>query len=321
MLVLIQVIEPGARTAYSVDMVKTSVDLSRYAWLSVATALVTLTLKLTAYYLTDSVGLLSDALESTVNLAAAGLALGVLRWAAQPPDQEHAFGHEKAEYLSAGAEGALILSAALGILLAASQRFLHPMPLRELGLGFFFNASATVANATTAWVLLRAGQRHRSVALRADAHHLLGDVYSSLAVLAGVGLAAWSGWPFMDPLVALLAGLWVGWTGLHLLRTSLGGILDTSLPPETLQQIEGVLAPYRLRGLDFHALRTRQAGRTSFIQLHVLVPGAWSVLRGHRLLERIESELLAVVPGARLHTHLEPLEDPASFSDIDWPEL
>lgn len=294
-------------------------DLSRYAWLSVAAALVTLALKLAAAWLTDSVGLLSDALESLVNLGAATLALVVLRWAAQPPDQEHAFGHEKAEYLSAGAEGALILCAAGGIMGAAWRRFLDPVALHQLGEGMLLNATATVVNGLTAWVLWRAGRRYRSVALRADAHHLMGDVYSSVGVLLGVALAGWSGWPAMDPLVALAAGLWVAWTGILLLRTALRGILDVSISPGELDKIEAVLQAYRSRGLDFHALRTRRAGRNCFIQLHVLVPGAWSVLRGHRLLERLERELSAAVPGARLHTHLEPLEDPASFADADWP--
>ena len=288
-----------------------------YAWLSVVTALVTFAIKLGAYRLTHSVGLLSDALESLVNLSAAGLAVFMLAWAAQPADREHAFGHEKAEYLSAGIEGALILVAAASIFVSAGQRLLHPTGLSEVGLGLGLSLLASVANATTAWWLFRAARKHQSIALEADAHHLMSDVYTSAAVIVGVALVGLTGWPTLDPLVALLAGLWITRTGLGILRSATNGMLDVSLPEERLAELQSLLARYRAQGVDYHALRTRQAGRSCYIQLHVLVPGEWSVLRGHNLLEEIEAEIRKLVPGARLHTHLEPIEDPVSFQDIE----
>jgi cation diffusion facilitator family transporter len=294
-----------------------SASLQRYAWLSVATALVTMALKLWAYAVTNSVGLLSDALESLVNLGAALMALFMLRWAAQPPDSDHVFGHEKAEYLSSGVEGALILVASVGIFGSAAQRLLHPAQLQQLGLGLGLSTLASLANAATAAILYRAGGRYRSVALQADSHHLMSDVYSSLGVLLGVAMVWATGWAPLDPLLAMAVGGWIAWTGIRVLKTAAHGMLDASLPEDTLTNIDALLQKYRAQGIDFHALRTRQAGRSCFIQLHVLVPGAWSVLRGHDLLEEIEAQLCLLVPGARLHTHLEPLEDPASFQDID----
>ncbi|MBX3167732.1 MAG: cation transporter [Candidatus Eremiobacteraeota bacterium] len=288
-----------------------------YAWLSVATALVTLVIKLGAYRLTNSVGLLSDALESLVNLSAAALAVFMLHWASRPPDRDHAFGHEKGEYISAGVEGALILVAAGSIFISASQRLLHPIQLSEVGVGLGLSLLASLANAATAWALFRAAKKHQSVALHADAHHLMSDVYTSAAVVAGVALVALTDWPVLDPIIALLAGLWITRTGLGILRSAADGMLDVSLPDARLAQLEELLARYRSQGIDFHALRTRQAGRSCYIQLHVLVPGDWSVLRGHNLLEEIEAEIRLLIPGARLHTHLEPLEDPKSFQDIE----
>jgi len=290
--------------------------LSGYAWLSVLTAVLTLLLKGEAYRRSQSVGVLSDALESFVNLAAALLALAMLRWAALPPDDDHAFGHEKAEYISAGVEGGLILVAAGGILTSALPRLVHTQPLLDWGMGSGLVALATLANAATATVLLRAGRRHGSIALEADAGHLYSDCLSSLGVLLGVALCAWTGGQILDPLIAIGVAIYVGWTGVSILGRSIHGVLDASLPPEQLEAIERLLDPYRSDGLDFHALRTRRAGRSSFIQLHVLVPGEWSVSKGHDLLEEIEAKLRELVPGARLHTHLEPLDDPASFEDI-----
>lgn len=290
--------------------------LSGYAWLSVLTAVLTLLLKGEAYRRSQSVGVLSDALESFVNLAAALLALAMLRWAALPPDDDHAFGHEKAEYISAGVEGGLILVAAGGILTSALPRLLNPQPILDWGVGSGLVALATLANAATATVLLRAGRRHGSIALEADAGHLFSDCWSSLGVLLGVALCAWTGWQILDPLIAIGVAIYVGWTGFSILGRAIHGVLDASLPPDQLEAIERLLDPYRRDGLDFHALRTRRAGRSCFIQLHVLVPGEWSVSKGHDLLEEIEAKLRELVPGARLHTHLEPLDDPASFEDI-----
>jgi cation diffusion facilitator family transporter len=292
-------------------------SLVRYAWLSVSAALVTMGIKFGAYFLTNSVGLLSDALESLVNLAAALLAGFMLHWASLPPDQDHEFGHEKAEYLSSGVEGALIVVAALGILGSASSRLLHPAPINQLGIGLALSALASAVNAGVAFVLARAGKKHRSVALVADSHHLMSDVYTSGAVVVGVGLVVLTQQPMLDPLVAIAAGIWIGYTGMKILWDAASGLLDRSLPSETLAKIEAILQDYRTQGIDFHALRTRQAGRASFLQIHVLVPGAWTVQKGHQLLEEFEDKLHNLMPGVRLHTHLEPIEDPASFKDID----
>lgn len=291
-------------------------DLTRYAWLSVAAALLTLTLKFAAYWKTGSVSLLSDALESLVNLAAALLALAMLRWAAQPPDEDHSFGHDKAEYISSGVEGALIFVAAAGIVISAVPRLLNPQPLQEISLGLALSVVASLINGATAWILLKAGRRHQSVALKADAHHLLTDCWSSAAVVIGVTGVAVTGYNILDPIAALVVAAYIAWTATRILHQATHGILDASLPTPTLERIETLLGGYREQGLDFHALRTRQAGRVSFIQLHVLVPGEWSVVRGHNLLEELEEKIRDLVPNARIHTHLEPIEDPSSFEDI-----
>lgn len=294
-----------------------SPDLSKYAWLSVFTALATLALKFAAWTYTGSVSLLSDALESVVNLAAALLALWMLRLAAQPPDEDHAFGHDKAEYLSSGIEGALIFMAAVGIVVSAVPRLVHPEPLEQINVGLLLSSVASLGNGLTAAVLLRAARRHRSMVLEADGHHLLSDVWSSLGVLLGLLCVSATGWDWLDPAIALLVAGWIAWTGGRIVWRAAHGMLDASLPPETLLAIDVLLDGYRKQGLDFHALRTRRAGRSSFIQLHVLVPGQWTVLDGHNLLEELEQELRELVPGARLHTHLEPLEDPSSFADME----
>lgn len=291
-------------------------DLTRYAWLSVAAALLTLALKSAAYWKTGSVSLLSDALESLVNLAAALLALAMLRWAAQPPDEDHSFGHDKAEYISSGVEGALIFVAAVGIVITAVPRLLNPQPLQQISLGLSLSVVASLINGATAWVLLKAGRRHQSVALKADAHHLLTDCWSSAAVLIGVAGVAATGYYILDPIAALVVAAYIAWTATRILHQATHGILDASLPAPVLENIEALLDSYRSQGLDFHALRTRQAGRVSFIQLHVLVPGEWNVVRGHNFLEELEEKIRVLVPNARIHTHLEPIEDPSSFEDI-----
>ena len=293
------------------------VSLTKYAWLSVAAAVLTLLLKSAGAAVSQSVGLLTDAMESLVNLGAALMALAVLRWAAEPPDEEHAFGHEKMEYVSGGVEGGLILMAAFGMVASGVERLLRPQPLKALTLGLGLCLLASLVNGLVAWVIGRAGREHRSMALEADAHHLMSDVYSSLGVLLGVCCVWLTGKSWLDPAVAILVGLWVGYTGLSLVLAAVRGVLDPSLPPEVLAQVEDILVEYRSRGMDFHALRSRQAGRSSFLQMHVLVPGQWSVLQGHNLLEELEGRLREAVPGVRLHTHLEPLEDPCSFEDVD----
>lgn len=291
--------------------------LTRYAWLSVAAALATMGLKAWAYLLTGSMGLFSDAVESLVNLVAAGLALAMLIVASRPPDEEHAFGHEKAEYFSSGVEGGLILVAAVSMAVPAVYRLFHPVTLTQLGLGSGLALAATVLNFVVARVLLRAGREFRSITLEADAHHLMSDVWSSVGIVGGLFLVYLTGWLPLDPIVALLVAGHVGFTGFSLLQRSIFGLLDTALPASELALIEEVLERHSAAGVAFHALRTRMAGQRSFVNFHVLVPGEWSVTRGHDLCEALEEEIRAVLPGARVLTHLEPVEDPCSFDDIE----
>jgi cation diffusion facilitator family transporter len=294
-----------------------SPSLRRYAWLSIFTALATILLKGLAWWLTGSVGLLSDALESFVNLAGALMALAMLSLAMRPADDNHAYGHGKAEYFASGFEGVLIVLAAISIAHAAVGRLLDPRPLQEVGIGLAVSVAASLLNLATARILLDVGRRHNSITLEADAHHLLTDVWTSAGVIVGVGLVWLSGWLWLDPAVALLVAANIVWTGWHLMRRSTDGLMDAAVPAETLRAIEGALAPYRAQGLDFHALRTRQAGARAFATLHVLVPGEWTVQQGHDELERIEADLRAAVPHLHVTTHLEPKEDPASMTDED----
>jgi cation diffusion facilitator family transporter len=293
----------------------------RYMLLSIGAALGTIALKLAAYRLTGSVGLLSDAAESVVNLAAALVAFWALTLAARPPDAEHAYGHSKAEYFASAVEGVLILVAAAGIAMAAWERLLHPQPLAHVGIGLAISVGAAAINGAVAVVLLRAGRRLRSIALQADGQHLLTDVWTSGGVVVGVGLAQASGWLPLDPLVALLVAANIIWTGARLLRDTANGVLDTALPAADQAQIAAVLAHYRDDGMIFHALRTRSAGQRRFVSLHVLVPGSWSVQHGHTLCEQIEREIVAALPRSTVFTHLEPLEDAASWADqtLDRP--
>jgi len=286
-----------------------------YALLSVATALVTITLKLIAWKLTGSVGLLSDAIESFVNLLAALVAFWALMVARKPADSEHAFGHTKAEYLAGGFEGMAIIAAAAGIAAAAVDRLFHLQPLTDVGAGVLVSVAASAVNGVVALILLRAGRRLDSITLRADAWHLLTDVWTSAGVLAGVGLVWATGWLVLDPIVALLVAANIVWTGMRLLHETGQGLLDRALNEEELKKIHAVLESYRPRGVEFHELRTRAAGPRRFVQMHVLVPGSWSVQKGHDLLEEVEQTLAGVLPGASVITHLEPLEDPASWDD------
>ncbi len=294
-----------------------SPSLKRFAWLSIAAALATILLKTAAWWLTGSVGLLSDALESGVNLAGALMALAMLTVAAQPPDDDHAFGHGKAEYFSSGFEGFLILAAAVGIGVAAIERLLHPQPLEQVGIGLAVSVVASLINLATARILLKAGREHRSITLEADAHHLLTDVWTSVGVIAGVGAVAATGWWWLDPLLALAVAVNIVWTGWQLLRRSTAGLMDAALPPEQHEAVVAVLERYRADGIDHHALRTRQAGARGFVTVHILVPGAWTVQEGHDLLERLEADIRQAVPHVSVLTHLEPIEDPASALDIE----
>ncbi|MBL8374697.1 MAG: cation transporter [Candidatus Accumulibacter sp.] len=289
--------------------------LTRYAWLSIAAAAATIVLKGLAWWLTGSVGLLSDAIESFVNLAGALMALWMLTLAALPADDDHAYGYSKAEYFSSAFEGFLILLAAVSIGYAAIVRLLQPQPLEAVGVGLMVSVVASVVNLATARTLMKVGKEHNSITLEADAQHLMTDVWTSAGVIAGVGLVWLSGWLWLDPAIALLVAANIVWTAWHLMRRSFAGLLDVSLPPDRLAQIESLLAIYRQQGLDFHALRTRQSGSRSFVSLHVLVPGNWTVQQGHDCVERIEDEIRQCLLHAHVTTHLEPLEDPVSMRD------
>jgi cation diffusion facilitator family transporter len=290
--------------------------LTRFAWLSVAAAVATIALKLGAYLLTHSVGLLSDALESVVNLAGALMALAMLVVAARPPDEDHAYGHGKAEYFSSVLEGTLILAAAVSIGVAAVGRLLEPRALEQIGLGLGVSVVASLLNLAVAVVLLRAGRRHRSIALEANARHLLTDVWTSAGVVAGVGAVALTGWQRLDPVVALLVAGNIVRTGIGLVRRSVSGLMDAALPAGEVEALRAVLARYAESGARFHALRTRRAGPRRFVSVHVLVPGDWTVARGHQLLERIEADIRAALDNASVLTHLEPLDDPSAWEDI-----
>jgi len=290
-------------------------SLTRYAWLSIAAAIVTIGLKAAAYLLTGSVGLLSDALESGVNLVAAIMALAMLTVAARPPDEEHAYGHDKAEYFSSGVEGALILVAAISIVWTALPRLISPQPIEQAGLGLGVSVAASLVNLGVAQVLKQAGRRYSSITLEADAAHLMTDVWTSVGVLAAVGLVAVTGWQRLDPVIALVVAANIIWSGFHLLRRSALGLMDTALPEAQRQAVLAIQERYAAEGVQFHALRTRESGARAFVSMHVLVPGGWTVQHGHALLERVEAEVRQAVPNVTVFTHLESLDDPASWVD------
>jgi len=299
-----------------------SSSLTRFAWLSIAAAVITLGLKSGAYLLTGSVGLFSDALESIVNLAGALMALTMLTIAARPADEDHAYGHNKAEYFSSGVEGTLILIAAASIGVTAFQRLLAPRPLEQIGLGLGVSIAASLVNLSVALVLKKAGKSYHSVTLEASAQHLLTDVWTSAGVLIGVGAVALTGWEILDPIVAFIVAGNITWSGIHIVRRSVLGLMDTALPAEEQSAIWRVLERHSQDGVQFHALRTRQAGSRGFVSFHVLVPGLWTVHQGHNLLERIESDLRRALPKVTVFTHLESKDDPASWDDttLDWAE-
>ncbi|CAN5449785.1 cation diffusion facilitator family transporter [soil metagenome] len=297
-------------------------NLKRFAWLSILAAVLTISLKMTAYFLTDSVGLLSDALESVINLVAAIIALLMLNLAARPPDDDHAFGHDKAEYFASGIEGLLILIAAVSIGWTASVRLLAPQPIEKIGIGLILSLLATIINLVVARILIRIGKEHHSIILEADGKHLMTDVWTSIGVVIGIAAVAATDWYFLDPIIALLVAANIIWTGIQLTRRSALGLLDTVVSKPKQQAICEVLDRYvRREGIEYHALRTRQSGMRQFVSVHILVPGEWTVHRGHQLLEQIEADIRRAVAGTIVFTHLESLDDPASWNDIELDRL
>jgi cation diffusion facilitator family transporter len=307
--------DPATQTEKNLSINKRAA-LTRFAWLSIAAAIATITLKAIAYLLTGSVGLLSDAVESIVNLIGAVMALGMLTIAARPPDESHVFGHSKAEYFSSGVEGLLILVAAVSIGYTAIERLLNPQPLEQLGVGLVVSVVASVINFGVARVLLNAGKRNNSITLEADAQHLMTDVWTSVGVIGGVGLTAITSWSVLDPLVALAVAFNIVWTAIHLLTRSISGLMDASLSEADQQKIETVLEKYRQEGIQFHALLTRQAAARRFVSVHVLVPGRWTVHDAHHVAEDIEADIRKALGEAVVFTHLEPVEDEISLHDI-----
>jgi cation diffusion facilitator family transporter len=292
-------------------------SLTRFAWLSIAAALATIALKSTAYLLTGSVGLLSDAVESLVNLVGALVALAMLTIAARPPDDEHTFGHSKAEYFASAIEGILILGAAAAIAFAAIDHLIHPRPLEQMGIGLLVSGVASMINLIVARILIKAGRQHESITLEADGKHLMTDVWTSAGVIGGLILVALTGWTVLDPIVALLVAVNIVWTAIDLLRRSVNGLMDAALPDAEQQIIVTVMEQYRAKQVDFHALRTRQAASRRFISVHMLVPGKWTVHDAHHLAEDFESDLRAALGDAIIHTHLEPIDDEISMIDIN----
>ena len=291
-------------------------DLSGYAWLSIGVALLTIVLKVGAAWITGSVGLLSDAAESLVNLVAAIIALITLKISVRPPDDDHPFGHSKAEYFSAAVEGIMIFVAAAIIIATAIERLMNPVMPTELGIGLAISVIAAAVNGAAGYIILRAGRDHGSATLVADGRHLITDVITSGAVLLGVGLVAVTKLPILDPVVALAAGLNILWTGFHLIKGSVDGLMDMALPADVMDQLEEELERTRVEGrVEFHAVRSRQAGNRQFLDFHILVPGDWSVRRGHDFTEDLIDRLVAIAPEVRVGAHLEPIEDPRSYED------
>ncbi len=299
-----------------------SKSLKKFIYLSIVAAVLTISLKGTAFLMTGSVGLLSDALESCVNLVAALVALVVLQVAEKPADDEHAFGHSKAEYFSSAIEGGLIVVAACSIVWSAYPRLSDPQPLENMGLGLLISMGASLINLGVALVLLREGAKSHSITLVADGKHLMVDVWTSVGVLFAIGLVKLTGWLILDPIIAMLVALNIVWAGYKLMHQSARGLIDTAIPAEERKEIEFIFDHYRESGIEFHSLMTRQAGQRKFISVHILVPGEWTVQRGHDLLEIIEAKVRAnfLFP-VTVFTHLEPVEDPVSHNDIGIDRL
>ncbi|MGI8670851.1 MAG: cation diffusion facilitator family transporter [Aridibacter sp.] len=293
-------------------------SLSSYAWLSIAAAVVTIGLKVSVYFYTNSVSFLSDALESFINLAAAILALWMIKVAERPPDDDHEFGHDKAEYFSSGIEGTLIFLAAIGIIVAAIPRLFSPEPITNIGIGLAISFVAALINLAVGQILIKVGKENDSIVLEADGHHLMADVWTSVGIFVAIGIVALTDWFILDPIIALVVALSIGWTGYKLIRRSVLGLMDTVIDIDSANKAMEVLNSYKEEiGIDYHAFRTRKSGARKFIYFHLLVPDEWTVKKGHDLAEEIELKILQKIPHSAVFVHLEPLEDPTSFKDIE----
>lgn len=310
------VVEQGENKAMT-QHTSVSRSLVKYAWLSIGVAAVTIALKAGAYVVTRSVSLLSDAMESVVNLVAAIVALISLMLAAKPASSRYTFGRSKAEYFSAAVEGAMIFGAAALIIFAAVLRLAHPQPVEQLGVGLIISALAALINGAVGMYLIVVGRRHRSITLEADGKHLLTDLVTSAGVILGLLLVMATGWQILDPLIAIAVAVNILWTGLALLRTSLAGLLDVTLPDAENAIIVEVLHSFSQPGtISFHGLQTRQAGRERHINVHLQVPGTWSVKEGHDLATSVEKTIQSRLEGTTIVIHVEPIEDLSSYEDI-----
>lgn len=291
-------------------------SLTPYAWLSVGTAVVTILLKSAAFALTGSVGLLSDAIEGFINLTAASVVLVTLKVVERPPDETHEYGHDKAEYFSSGIEGTLILVASAGILWTSARRFLDPQPIEQAGIGLAIAIIASIINLVVGQIVLRAGKRYDSITLEADGQHLMSDVWTSAAVVVGVSAAVLTGIDRLDPLIAMIIGLKIGWEGVKIFRRSASGLMDAPIAVEEREKVVAILEGHADEGIRWHALRSRQSGGRRFISVHILVPADWSVQQAHDLSEQLEAEVAQAINRATLFTHIEPQGDPRAEGDL-----
>ena len=292
-------------------------SLKKYAYLSIAAALITIGLKFYAYFYTGSMGLFSDALESCVNLLAAVVALIMIHISEKPADEGHEFGHTKAEYFSSAIEGGLILVAAFSIIWSAAPRLLEPQPIENVGLGVLISLSASLVNLGVALVLIKNGKKNNSLLLEADGKHLMTDVWTSVGVITAIFIVKLTGFLILDPIIAIIVALNIVWTGFQLLKRSANGLMDASISESELKIVTDYLNELKTDKIDFHSLMTRQAGQRKFISLHLLVPGEWSVQQGHDYAENIEETLEDMFSEpVTVSTHIEPIEDPASMRDI-----
>lgn len=308
-------------------------SLTFYGWLSIAAAISTIVLKTYAYLLTDSVGLLSDALESVINLVAAVIMLIVLHIAALPPDDGHPYGHEKVEYFSSGAEGVMILLAAIGIGMTAWDRLLNPQTLQQLDIGIAISILASLINLVVARILIKVGKQQRSITLESDGKHLMTDVWTTAGILVGIGVIfvanyfesslaiakqlGLNDWAILDPIIAILVAINIVWAGLQLIRRTVSGLLDAALSNDEQIKIIEVLDKFvSSDNIAYHALRTRYSGARRFMSVHILVQGNWTVQQGHDLVELIEQEIMAIFNNIDIDTHLEPIEDDASWRHL-----
>jgi len=287
----------------------------RLLWASVAVAVVTITLKTLAWYITDSVGLLSDAMESLVNLASAIFALMMVTIAQRPADEDHPYGHHKAEYFSSGFEGILIIAAAMGIIWAGGHRLFDPQPLQSVGWGLGLSVLSSALNGLLAWVMFGAAKQHRSIALEADARHLVTDVWTSVGVVLGIGAVAFTGWLWLDAVVAIGVALNILKEGFHLMWRSSQGLMDEAVEPEALAQIQQVLNDFAHHTIRFDHVTTRRSGQRRFVDMHMHMPASWSLGRAAAVRTSVEQALMSAVPGLRASIQLLPSDVEAHFDD------